>query len=213
MARFTPGDRGQAAVSATVAPDSITIQRLAREANSVAPYHARAAGIAVDDTFSDRDAAAIIQMKILEESSNNFEPKFREKENVWDFASDRLVEEIQTVNGRKITVRPRITQYFSMRRFPVCCQSEATRTAIAQSGPTLEDKTAATVTPDVLSRTQVRQKHQLERKARHIRGQVPYYPFGETPYQEAYQSHVMEHELRDGTWPCHPFHTCQLTEI
>ncbi|KAK0114207.1 hypothetical protein ONS95_013707 [Cadophora gregata] len=149
--------------------------------------------------LNETEAAALIQLKILEEINNNFEPKFPVNENVWDFASERLETKTIERNGRVILVRKPQTKFFSVRRYPICCQTKETKEAIKNSGPKIQEEP---IVP-VMTKEQQRENCEAEKakaavkKARHIRGQRPYYPFGETPYQEAYQSHIMEYELRD----------------
>ncbi|PBP27637.1 hypothetical protein BUE80_DR001431 [Diplocarpon rosae] len=201
MTKVTPEDRGKTDDTFVVDPQTITLQRLAREAIASTPGLAEEADVDDIDAITSAEAAAVIQIKTLREISDNFEAKFPKTDDVWDFASDRLEETTEERDGRKITMKPRLTQFFSMRRYPICCQSQTTRKAIHNSGPVIADKIQVGAGPDVPTATRTRESYEPEREARHIRGQVPYYPFGETPYQEAYQSHLMEYELRDGTSP------------
>ncbi|KAH7379870.1 hypothetical protein BKA64DRAFT_765442 [Cadophora sp. MPI-SDFR-AT-0126] len=218
MKHITPEERGQDEFGSTVDLNNINLVNIAREVCSAAPHLAEGLGIEVpfrnpyistppvEVQLNETEAAALIQLKILEEIHNNFEPKFPVDETVWDFASERLATEMITRNGRTIVQRKQQTKFFSVRRYPICCQTKETKEAIKNSGPKIQEEP---VVPVQTEEQQI-QKYEDERakaaeeaakgpvkKARHIRGQRPYYPFGETPYQEAYQSHIMEYELRD----------------
>ncbi|KAI6712480.1 hypothetical protein JHW43_004963 [Diplocarpon mali] len=196
MTEVTSADRGQ--IEATlVDPQTITLQRLAREAIATTPGLAIEAGLDGTDAITLPEAAAVIQIKTLQEISDNFEAQLPKTDDVWDFASDRLEEATEEIDGRKITTKPRLTQFFSMRRYPVCCQSQTTRAAIQSSGPVMADKVQVNAAPGVATTARPGVSSEPDSELRHIHGQVPHYPFGETPYQEAYQSHVMEYELRD----------------
>ncbi|KAG4434786.1 hypothetical protein IFR05_009721 [Cadophora sp. M221] len=219
MKYVTPKERGQSMPSSTIDLSHINLVNIAREVCSTSPHLAVVLGIeipyrnpysagpVVDVELNTTQAAALIQLKILEEISNNFEPKFPVKETVWDFVNENLASETRTVNGRQILMKKQQTRYFSVRRHPICCQTKATQEAIRKSGPIIQFEPAP---EPVLTDQQLLEKEEREeaeaaaeaargplKKARHIRGQMPHYPFGETPYQEAYQSHVMEYELRN----------------
>jgi hypothetical protein len=200
MENITPVDRFVDPSRDIPSPRIITLQRLAQDLHNVAPDLAQEAGFEISDPseITERQAATLLQMQILEEASNNWEFKFPENEHVWDFASSRLEQTTRTINGRSIEVRPRLTQYFHMRRFPPCCQSTTTKTAIQESGPTIQEKpklaveepVAAASTPEVPPK----------KKARHIRGREPYFSLGESAYEKAFLSWRMEQELKDGTY-------------
>ncbi|PBP26794.1 hypothetical protein BUE80_DR002325 [Diplocarpon rosae] len=140
MAEITPEDRGQTHATSVVDPQTITLQRLAQEAVATTPGLAREADINDIDAITSAEAAAVIQIKTLREISDNFEAKFPKTDDLWDFASDRLEETTEERDGRKVTMKPRLTQFFSMRRYPICCQSQITRKAIRNSGPIIADK-------------------------------------------------------------------------
>ncbi|PVH83982.1 hypothetical protein DL98DRAFT_569341 [Cadophora sp. DSE1049] len=218
MKYITPEQRGQVALNSTVDLNTINLVNIAREACSAAPHLAAELGIEIpyqnpysstppiEVQLNETEAAALIQLKILEEIHNNFESKFPVDETVWDFAGERLSTETIIRNGRTTVVRKQQTKFFSVRRYPICCQTKATKEAIKNSGPKIQEEPFV----PVLAEEQQRENYEAERAkaaeeaakgplktARHIRGQRPYYPFGETPYQEAYQSHIMEYELRD----------------
>ncbi|KAH6720611.1 hypothetical protein BKA61DRAFT_237726 [Leptodontidium sp. MPI-SDFR-AT-0119] len=219
MKCVTPEERGQSTLSSTVNLNDINVVNIAREVCSSSPHLAVELGIqlpyrhpysnepVVDVELNATQAAALVQLKILEEISNSFEPKFPVEETVWDFANGNLATETRTVNGRQILMRKQQTRYFSVRRHPICCQTRATKEAIKKSGPIIQFEPPHE--PVLTDQQRIEREQREEAKAaaeaargplktaRHIRGQMPYYPFGETPYQEAYQSHVMEYELRD----------------
>ncbi|EKD12574.1 hypothetical protein MBM_09143 [Drepanopeziza brunnea f. sp. 'multigermtubi' MB_m1] len=194
MSLLTPADRGQTDESSPVNTNLINLVLLAREAIATTPSLVAELEIDDVDNMSEQEAAAVIQTKTLQELSDNFEPKFRATNDVWGFASDRLAEQRRARSGRDVPVKPRPTQFFSMLRYPVCCQSPAAQKAIESSGPVIESRTQTLVPPPPGGR---RRGAHDKTKVRHIRDQVPHYPFGETPYQEAYQSYLMDYELRD----------------
>jgi hypothetical protein len=169
----------------TIAQSTATLQNMAQDLHRTAPDLARDAGFNFGGnikTITEAEAAALLQMQIIEEASNNWESRFPENEHVWDFAGPRLDFEVV----------PRLTEFFNMRRFPVCCQSSATQTAIDHSGPIVQKKALPVVqTTSVANRRR-------SKKTRHLKGQKPYFPFGETPYQQAYLSFRMEQDLKDG---------------
>lgn len=205
MSEVTPAQRGQHTAPPTVDTNLITLRRLAEDAIREYPKIAKDTGYNLKALEEDQ-AGALLQMKMVEEASNNWESKFPVQEKVWDFAADRLVPETRTNHGRTIEVKPMLTQFFSMRRFPTCCQSTATQTIIKQSGPTLQTQTQTATTITTTDATAVQAPvpgQQIGQVARHIRGQQPHFPFGETPYQQAYRSFVMERELADGKFPYH----------
>ena len=220
MKQITPEETGQVVPTSTADLAKINLVNIAREVCSAAPHLAAGLGIEipyrnpyssappVQIELNETEAAALIQVKILEEIHNSFEAKFPVNETVWDFADERLATETIIRNGCTIVVRKPLTRFFSVRRYPICCQTKATKEAIKNSGPKIQEEP---VQP-VLIEEQQSEDYEAERAraveeagngrsrtVRHIRGQRPYYPFGETPYQEAYQSHIMEYELRDGT--------------
>lgn len=182
------------------------VQNMALELHKIAPYLASEHAIVVEKEplkIEPSDAAMLLQMQMLEEISNAWEPRFPEQpERLWDFADDRVEPQTRTINGRTFQARRRITQFFDVRRFPACCQDTATKTAIAQSGPQLQTRTSTTATTNTTAPVQQTPAEQraeaLKKNIRHIQGQRPHFPFGETPYQQAYQSFCMEWDLADG---------------
>jgi hypothetical protein len=197
MDNILPADRsGEPIGSSNPPPRNITLQRMAQDLHKIAPDLAVEAGFQIQSgvDISKRQAATLLQMQILEEASNNWEFKFPEKENVWNFASDRVEITTRMIRGRSVEGRPRTTQYFHMRRFPPCYQSEATKTLIKKSGPIVQEKPIPIVHPA----TDTDQKTRIEQKVRHIRGREPYFSLGESAYERAFLSWRMEQELKDG---------------
>ncbi|CZR56165.1 uncharacterized protein PAC_06053 [Phialocephala subalpina] len=177
---------------------------MALELHRIAPYLAPEHAITVEKEplkLERPDAAMLLQMQMLEEISNAWEPRFPEQpERLWDFADDRVAPQTRTINGRTVQARRRITQFFDVRRFPACCQDTATKAAIAKSGPQLQTQTSTATTTTTASGQQTAAQQQAEapkKNVRHIQGQRPHFPFGETPYQQAYQSFCMEWDLAD----------------
>ncbi|CZT05757.1 uncharacterized protein RCO7_03915 [Rhynchosporium graminicola] len=228
MKEVTSEERGESTHIPAVNLGDINVINIAREVCSAAPHLAMELGIEVpyrnaysvepveEAKLNTTQAADLIQLKILEELSNNFEPKMPVNETVWDFAEERLANTTEIVSGRRKIFKKQQTKFFSVRRYPICCQTQATKEAIRQSGPVMQVEPA----PEPVLTNQQQVEKDLKddeeaaaesargplKTARHIRGQRPHYPFGETPYQEAYQSHVMESELRgvEGFGPPQP---------
>jgi hypothetical protein len=202
MENITPADRSEDQNVDVSKSRIITLQRLAQDLHKIAPDLAEEAGFEIDDPseITEKQAATLLQMQILEEASNNWELKFPENENVWEFASSRLETTTRTINGRTINVKPRLSQFFHMRRFPPCCQSDTTKTAIQESGPTIEERPEPAV-EEPATATAAAVEGLPKKKARHIRGREPYFSFGESAYERAFLSWRMEQELKDGM--CH----------
>jgi hypothetical protein len=215
--QITPADRTQQSQgpTATVSPaaNCITLQRIAQDLDKVAPELADDAGFPDDwdpHTMTEEQAATLIQMQILEELNNNWESRFPENEHVWEFATPRVtpVAITHTPEGRllegsqPLVINPRVKNFFSMHRWPVACQCEKTQRIIFASGPNIQEMPKAIVPPQ---RAGPRTSDGVRRdttaqpaRERHIRGQKPYFPFGETPYQRAYLGWRMEQDLKDG---------------
>lgn len=176
-----------------------SLKDIALELHIIAPDIAEKAQIEFEDNkpenITEQQAAILLQIQILEESNNNWESRFPENEHVWDFAASRLIPSTQelVVGGEKIhaTFGPR--KYFNMRRYPVGCQTEATQLAIKSSGPAVAQKSDA----------QIVKQPEPERPGEIYRGGngPPFFPFGETPYQEAFQSWRMQQEMADSASP------------
>jgi hypothetical protein len=199
MDNILPADRSeQPWIFVDPPPRNINLQRLAQDLHKMAPDLAQEAGLRITSPteITERQAATLLQMQVLEEASNNWEFKFPEKEHVWDFASDRLETTTRTINGRSVQGMPRLAQYFHMRRFPPCCQSTATKEIMKQSGPVVQEKPEPVVQQAAYVDTQSKSKP----KVRHIRGREPYFSLGESAYEKAFLSWRMEQELMDGTY-------------
>lgn len=192
-----PADRSGEPIGTSDQPTrNVTLQRMAQDLYKIAPDLAVEAGFQIKSgvDISERQAATLLQMQILEEASNNWEFKFSEKEHVWNSASDRVETTTRMIRGRSVEGRPRIKQFFHMRRFPPCCQSEATKTLIKNSGPIVQEKPE----PIIHQATDTDQKAHKEQKVRHIRGREPYFSLGESAYERAFLSWRMEQELKNG---------------
>ena len=226
--QITPADRTQQSQSRTTTDsleaNSITLQRMAQDLDRVAPELADDAAFPADWdplTMTEEQAAILIQMQILEELNNNWESRFPENEHVWEFATQRVTPITITHNtdgnplgGRRpLVMLPKVKNFFSMRRWPVTCQCEETQKNIFDSGPVIQPKSDATVPPHQVAqraraavrgdvRADVRRDTTAhpQRRERHVRGQTPHFPFGETPYQQAYLSWRMEQDLKDGKY-------------
>ncbi|KAH8594786.1 hypothetical protein B0O99DRAFT_175277 [Bisporella sp. PMI_857] len=152
-------------------------------------------------SLSDADAATLIQMELIQEANNNWESRFPETEHVWDFAAARLAKSIKTHGGADVRVPPR--QYFDMRRWPLSCQSTETQIRIRSGGLKMEEPPAETMAEEAEQDLDdvVQRQNILDRKPpveRHTgRGQVPFFPFGETLYQRSFMSFRMDKELED----------------
>jgi hypothetical protein len=170
---------------------------MAQDLHRIAPDLAKDAGFNFGGdikTITEVEAAALLQMQIIEEANNNWESRFPETENVWDFAAPRLDFEFV----------PRLTQFFNMRRFPVCCQYRATQTAIGRSGPIVQRKVVS-----VVWTTLVANGRQCKKMTRQLKGHQPNFPFGETPYHQAYLSFMMEQDLKDGMFSLASYRSSQ----
>ncbi|KAJ8070333.1 hypothetical protein OCU04_000713 [Sclerotinia nivalis] len=187
-------------------PNNITLIRIASDLYKVAPDIFTDHGLNPETLLDPivpfqtrmKYAALMIQTQVIEELNNNWESRFPINEKVWGFARDRLVNPVRTVvAGRTFTEYHQPRQYFSMRRWPPCEQSPASQQVIRDSGPVLQAKITEAVVP---KKTNEEKKMELLRKKqepKHIGGGLPNFPFGETPYQQAYLSWRMQEDLKD----------------
>ncbi|KAF7892734.1 uncharacterized protein EAF02_000272 [Botrytis sinoallii] len=168
-------------------PNNITLIRIASDLYKVAPDIFTDHGLNLETLLDSsvpystrlQYSALVIQTQVIEELNNNWESRFPIKENVWGFARDRLINPVRTVvAGRTFTEYHRPRQYFSMRRWPPCEQSAASQQIIKSN----EEKKM-----DSLRKKQ---------EPVHIGGAPPNFPFGETPYQQAYQSWRITEDLK-----------------
>lgn len=109
----------------TNGPIEVTLERMARDLNKLAPELAIDAGIDPNN-MDDRNAGSLLQMEVLEENSNGWESRFPENEHVWEFARPRVALRDRTIRGRVVQVRDRQKQFFDLCRYPVCMQSQST---------------------------------------------------------------------------------------
>lgn len=207
-------DQRMADQPATPNPNNISLIEIARELNRMAPELAVDPPSTIDvanllaESATTRlkekklqGANRLIHKQVVEELNNNWESRFPEKEPLWDYARPRLsTYEYVDVDGQTERVRYQIRNFFSMRRWPPQCQSYANKQIILASGPIVADAPPITA-PTTVARTDAQIRANLLNrtpKARHIGGQPPNFPFGETPYQQAWLSYRMEQELKDG---------------
>lgn len=192
-----------------------TLQQLARDLHKIAPDLAAELGIRITDdpaSLTEEQAAQMLQMQVIQECNNKWEPRFPEKENVWDFAAPRLeATRVLPRSERRVPVQPQ--QFFNMKRWPPACQRAETRTKIAEKGPLLleKTKTVKSYIEEEKLQQELAQAGAEEGagviKERHTgRGQPPMYPFGETPYIQLWLSFRMEDDLKNGK-PAFPTQT------
>jgi hypothetical protein len=213
----------------------ISLQKMARDIINVAPELVLDAGIDLRNRTSkdltEKEAAKIIQLQLIEESNNNWEPRFPENEHVWDWV-DLRPEPMQVVNvGRRQLQAPK--QFFSLRKWPPGCQSQQTQIQLSQDalaeeaqknqgGQAGEQINFVAGTGKSLMKTAKGQAHvPADRNHQFVsdpkrerwtgRGGQPYFPFGETPYQEKFQSWKIQQDLADGKFIHMIFHFCILT--
>ena len=219
MKEVTIGDREALGLSEDLAKSTEDLKSLALDLDEYAPDLGAEAGFYWTEDLDEPDPAtatreemerwkqrqseygALVQMKILEEISNNWESRFPENEHVWDFAADRVEPKTrQLPSGRDVLVVPRQRQFFSMRRYPLDCQSEQMQKKITESGTAVATKPVPPAEAPPKTREELAEEAKVpqKKKTRHIRGREPHFPFGETTYQAAWLSHRMEEDLKDG---------------
>jgi hypothetical protein len=171
----------------------ISLRKIARDLHQVAPDLVQESLV---DLESERGSATIIQMQLIQESNNNWESLFPGKEHVWDFAASRLSP---ASVGSSDDGKSGVKQYFNMRRWPLWAQSNKTQETIKFSNIVIQEKPAPR---DPLAQAQEVVKdegvEEVKRERYTGRGGPTLFPFGETPYQQAYLSWRMEQELADG---------------
>ncbi|KAF7949933.1 uncharacterized protein EAE97_003442 [Botrytis byssoidea] len=186
-------------------PNNITLIRIASDLHKVAPDIFTDHGLNLETLLDSsvpystrlQYSALVIQTQVIEELNNNWESRFPIKENVWGFARDRLINPVRTVvAGRTFTEYHQPRQYFSMRRWPPCEQSPASQQVIKVSGPVVQVKA---VKEPAIRKSKEKKMNSLRKKLEpvHIGGAPPNFPFGETPYQQAYQSWRITEDLKD----------------
>ncbi|KAH8669549.1 hypothetical protein BGZ60DRAFT_564015 [Tricladium varicosporioides] len=177
----------------------LSLQELVRDLDKITPELAKEYGVVVDDNLEDKQAAALLQMQILEEANNNWEARFPENEHVWDFATPKVEYFNKLSNSNQAMTKTRSRRFFNMRRFPLCYQSEATQNLIKSSGPVVEEKPkqnaerATRIQPD--DDTGVEGGHPMEM----YKGmnQPSLFPSGKAPYEQAFLNWRMKRDLKD----------------
>jgi hypothetical protein len=181
----------------------VSIRKMARDLHRVAPDLMDEAQVNLDGdiiTGSEKGPATLIQMQLIQESNNNWDSRFPENENVWDFADSRLSLAQVGRSERGTAVRHRNVQYFNMRRWPLWKQSKEVQTEIESSNLVIQEKPAPPTSPRLNTRaTRKNDMMDAPKREQHTgRGGPAMFPFGETPYQQAYLSWRMEEDLKDG---------------
>ena len=152
------------------------------------------------NTDRQRQNATVIQLRILEEVDNNWESVFLEDEHVWDIASKRTEPEMRGSNGAEVEMDQSMKRFFSMRTWLVDDQSAESQTEVMRSSPKVAEKTEPmrSIHNKNIGGPMIKLRKPKEKTVRHIRGRQPCFPFGETPFQQAYMSYQMEQELAKG---------------
>lgn len=204
-------------VAGTIDPETgkeLSLKTFARDILSIVPELKTDIGMDPTrdiTTITDEEAAKIVQLQLIEESNNNWESRFPEDEHVWDWVDDPLPTTQPAGDATTaITLRARPTftkQYFSLRKWPIECQRSAIQDLIKTSGPPGGPQDES-IQPQPHSPQPVSTLTAAQRRRDAIgpyprerwtgRGGPPNFPFGETPYQQAYQSFRMEEDLKDG---------------
>jgi hypothetical protein len=181
----------------------VSIRKIARDLHRVAPDLVDEAQVNLDEdliTESEKGSATVIQMQLIQESNNNWDSRFPENENVWDFAHSRLSLGPDGRSERGMAILHRNVQYFNMRRWPLWKQSKEVQTEIESSNLVIQEKLAPPTSPCLNVRA--KRKNDImdapKREQYTGRGGPAMFPFGETPYQQAYLSWRMEEDLKDG---------------
>lgn len=196
----------------STAPDDssakdVSLRRMARDLNAIAPDLLKEAGITPDnpldndwlDTLTEKDAATVIQMQILEEANNCWEPRFPQDEHIWDFASSRLNSGETGPHGDR--VRAPGHAYFDIRRWPLSDQTQEVQDRITGNGLEIQEKPVPPKPYSPKTRAQIiaDRKKQLREEGRHTgKGQPPSFLLGETPFQQSWASYEIETDLADG---------------
>lgn len=180
--------------------NKISLEKIARDLHRVAPDLVEESQVNLDDTGSEEDCATIIQMQLIQESNNNWDSRFPENEHVWDFAVARLSTGAINPNKKRRSARCRINQYFSLRRWPLWAQSEKVRKRIQSSNLVVQENPVTTARPQVEEAIDTPPMEEAKRERYTGYGMPSMFPFGETPYQQAYQSWRIEQDLADGEY-------------
>ena len=178
----------------------ISLRKMARDLRKVAPDLVEESLVNLDSDTNERGSATIIQMQLIQEANNNWDSRFPEDEHVWNFAAPRLsLEPVATSNKGKPT-QHRVNQYFNIRRWPVWAQSKKVQSAIKASNLVIQEKPAP---PSAEAAEELKSAlvEEVKRERYTGYGGPAMFPFGETPYQQAYLSWRMEQDLADGWCP------------
>ena len=202
-------DGAEDALEAPAAPSGkeISLKKIARDLVKVAPELVKDAGLDFSirsmSTMTNKEAAKLVQMQLIEESNNNWESRFPENEHVWDWVDDPL-QITEGVNSQALGGRTRDStkQFFSMRKWPVDCQSLERQAMIKTSDPTFPDEVEdpQPVPESTAEQRMAKMMGPPPRERYTGRRERPYFPFGETPYQQAFLSWRMEQDLKDGQY-------------
>ena len=180
--------------------NDVSLQKIARDLHRVAPDLMEEAQVNLDGAESEKNSATIIQMQLIQESNNNWDSRFPENEHVWDFAVARLSTGAINPNKKRRSARCRINQYFSLRRWPLWAQSEKVRKRIQSSNLVVQENPVTTARPQVEEAIDTPPMEEAKRERYTGYGMPSMFPFGETPYQQAYQSWRIEQDLADGEY-------------
>jgi hypothetical protein len=178
--------------------DNFSLGNIARGLHKVAPDLVEESQVNLDDPENEKNSATIIQMQLIQESNNNWDSRFPENEHVWGFAAPRLSREQYGPDGKGEPTRRRIKQYFSLRRWPLWAQSKNIQKAIKASSLVIQERPAVKARPQVEEEIDTLPMDEDKREQYTGYGMPAMFPFGETPYQQAYQSWRMEQDLADG---------------
>ena len=167
-------------------------------------------------TITEAQAGQIIQFQLIEESNNNWEARFPEDEHVWDWVDDALptrsqvmppatASNVAPLGASNTTNPPRLLAasrkgFFSMRRWPVECQSRAVQTTIKSSGPTILENSGPTKTQALQRPTAQRELHTGKSDPQNF--PLENFPFDEesSHFQQAHQSFRVDQDLVDGEY-------------
>lgn len=210
MKEINPGH-----ASGTVDPitgKELSLKMIARDLARHAPELLKDINMERDiSTITEEEAAQIIQLQLIEESNNNWESRFPEDEHVWDWVDDPLpttqpadgATPLSSTHDAYNTTR----RYFSMRRWPVECQSTSLQAMIKTSGPPLDTDISTTQiqtvqqAPTLIAAQKRRAAIGPYPRERYTgRGGPPNFPFGETPVQQSYKSFEIVRDLEGGQY-------------
>jgi hypothetical protein len=124
------------------------------------------------------EAAPILNMQTIQELNNNWESRFPENEKVWDFAHLRVERSGGLLeNGEVSWTKSEVEPFFSVRRFPVCCQSQATQEEIRNSGVMMQEKEKVPTAEEMEERREEMMRRRNEKPKEIYRGSGCNLPF------------------------------------